>query len=82
MLAGRLPESVLKVLSPAEPGTGLSEEYVVDLGAPTAMDSWGPRIIQWRKEKVKWHEIARRTGLKIANAYVIWRRWKDHRDAA
>jgi site-specific DNA recombinase len=82
MLAGRLPESVLKVVSPAEPGTGLSEEFVVDLGAPTAMDSWGPHIVEWRKQKVMWHEIARRTGLKVANAYVVWRRWKDHRDAA
>jgi hypothetical protein len=82
LLSGKVPPSVLKALRPADPAAGASEEFVVDLGAPTDMDRWGPQIVAWRKEKVKWREIAARTGLKIANAYVVWRRWNGRGEAA
>src|SRR5205085_2471112 len=54
VLAGKVPASVLKVLHRADPAAGRSEEFVIDLGAPTDMDLWGPKIVQWRKEKRKW----------------------------
>lgn len=82
VLSSKLPTSVLKVFRPADPASGKSDEFVIDLGTPTNMDAWGPRIVEWCKQKVKWREIAAMTGLKIANAYIVWRRWKDHGEAA
>jgi hypothetical protein len=82
MLAGKLPASVIALLGAARPSGPGGDEFHIALGGPTAMDAWGMKIVQWRSEGVPWREIARRTGLKVANAHVVWKRWKDHRDAA
>jgi hypothetical protein len=77
VLAKKLPVSLLSALKPANPAGGASEAFVIDLGAPTKMDDWAPKIAQWRKEGVIWSEIARRTGLKMSNAYTAYKRFKD-----
>ena len=74
LLGERLPASMLANLKPADDAR--SQEFVLDLGAPTRMDQWGPQIVQWRQQKVKWKEICRRTGLKLANAFIAYKRCK------
>ena len=56
-------------------------EVVLDLGAPTRMDQWAPKIDQMRRDRVPWNEICRVTGLASSNAYFAWRRWKEAQDA-
>jgi len=46
------------------------------------MDRWGPQIVRWRLEGMTWREISQRTGLKLQNAYVAWRRCKGTGQAA
>jgi site-specific DNA recombinase len=57
--------------------TGNGEQILLDFGRPTRMDKWAPQIAQWRQLNMPWHEIARRTGLKIANAYIAWKRFVE-----
>lgn len=73
---------MLEALKPADAASGRSEEFVIDLGAPSRMDRWAPQIVRWRQEKVTWKEIAGRTGLRIANAYAAYKRFKDADRAA
>ena len=80
VLEGKLPESLLATLRPAN--GACSEAFVVDLGKPTAMDIWAPQIAEWRKQKVKWHQIVQRTGLNLGNAYTTWKRHHDAEQAA
>ena len=82
VLGGKLPRPVLDVLKPADPASGRSEEFVIDLGEPTRMDRWAPRIAEWRQQGVKWTEISRRTNLKVANAYAAFKRFRDADRAA
>lgn len=54
---------------------GADPEFVLDLGAPTAMDRWAPKIAVWRANGVTWAEIAQRTGLDLNRAFVAWKRF-------
>ena len=56
----KLPASMLANLKPADDAR--SQEFVLDLGAATRMDQWGPKIVEGRQQKVKWKEICHRTG--------------------
>jgi hypothetical protein len=49
-------------------------EFALDLGEPTAVDRWAPRIAAWRAAGVTWEEIVRRTGMDLNRVYVAWRR--------
>jgi site-specific DNA recombinase len=71
-----LPAGALAMLDKEIP-TGKCEEILLDLGKPTRMDEWAPQIVEWRNQKMPWHEIARRTGLQIQNAYTAWKRYLD-----
>jgi hypothetical protein len=69
-----IPASALAMLDTEIP-TDKGEEILLDLGRPTRMDEWAPQIVEWRKQQMPWHEIARRTGLQIQNAYTAWKRY-------
>jgi site-specific DNA recombinase len=74
VLGRRLPETVLSLMSNAS-NDAQGVEFVVDLGKPTRMDHWAPQIVKWWDENVPWKEIARRTGLAPANAYLAFKRF-------
>lgn len=82
VLSKTLPRHVLESLKPASTISPADGEYIVTLGAPTQMDKWAPQIVQWRREGVKWTEIAKRTGLKLANAYTAYKRYVRGSEAA
>lgn len=54
-----------------------SEEIILDLGAPTLMDQWAPRIAELRGQGMKWNEIVEVTGLDLNRAYRAWKRFVD-----
>lgn len=54
-----------------------SEEFVIDLGTPTLMDQWAPKIAEMRAQGTKWTEIVEVTGLDLNRAYVAWKRFVD-----
>lgn len=76
VLSPKLPTALLELAAPS--AVDGSDEFVVDCGRPSRMDRWAPQIVEWREQGVPWKEIVRRTGLKLANAYVAFKR---HRDA-
>jgi hypothetical protein len=78
VLGAKLPASVLAALDPH----GQSDEFVIDLGAPTRLDKLGPQIVAMRREGVKWTEIAERTGLSLDNAYAAFKRLQNAGEAA
>ena len=59
-----------------------SEEFVLDLGAPTRLDELGPRIAAMRREGVKWADIVEQTGSTLGNAYTAFKRCIDSDQAA
>jgi site-specific DNA recombinase len=75
-----LPAAVRPFLS-APLDCGDAPEFVIDLGRPTAMDEWAPRIAEWRAEGVTWTEIASRTGMDLNRAFVAWKRYTGAVDA-
>jgi hypothetical protein len=74
-LGTQLAEGLPLPVSPGGDAQALSPEFVLDLGEPTAMDRWAPRIANWRAEGVTWEEIVRRTGLDLNRAFVAWKRY-------
>ena len=81
VLGDRLPECWTASVSDAIDDQG--PEFTLDLGGPTRMDDWGPKIAEMRSRKppVHWEEIQRITGLGSGPAYVAWKRWVDAQDA-
>jgi hypothetical protein len=82
-----LPDDVTKAIlakvsSGDELATGRSDEFRIDLGAPTRMDNWGPQLAQWRAEGVLWKDICQRTGLGSGPAYEAWKRFVDAQQPA
>ena len=60
---------------------GFSEELRLDLGGPSRMDRWGPKIAEMRSRGVPWKEIQQITGLGSGPAYVAWKRYVDAQQA-
>ncbi len=54
-----------------------SQEIRLDVGGPSDMDTWAPRIAEMRRKGVLWREIEEITGLKMGNAYTAWKRYTD-----
>jgi site-specific DNA recombinase len=78
VLGDRLPDGLVPFLSvDALGGRQQSPEFSLDLGQPTDMDLWGPQIVAWRNERVKWKEIVRRTGLDLNRAHIAWERHNE-----
>jgi hypothetical protein len=82
-------EALKAILSSADSGDALetllancvndesSEEFFIDLGGPTLMDQWAPKIAEMRAEGTKWTEIVEITGLDLNRAYRAWKRFVD-----
>jgi hypothetical protein len=77
-LGDALPAAVRPFLA-APPDNGDAPEFVIDLGRPTAMDEWAPRIVGWRAEGVTWAEIVARTGMDLNR---VCRAFKRHTAAS
>lgn len=75
ILGAKLPALALSGLTPGESGT--TAEFTVDLGRPSPIDHWAPKIAQWRAEKVTWQEIGHRTGIQPTTAHLLHKRWKE-----
>jgi len=73
-LGDALPAAVRPFLS-LPPESTDTPEFVLDLGQPTKMDAWAPRIAEWRTAGVTWHEIVTRTGMDLNRAFVAWKRY-------
>lgn len=54
-----------------------SGDVTIDLGAPSRMDKWAPKIDRMRREGVPWNKIGAVTGLGTGNAYTAWKRYHD-----
>ena len=54
-----------------------TEEFVIDLGGPTLMDVWAPRIAKMRADGIKWTEIVEITGMDLNRVYRAWKRFVD-----
>ena len=82
VLDGKIPDGIMALLIPDPQGSaGLSDEFQIDLGGPTRMDDWGPKIAEMRARKVPWKEIWKITGLGSGPAYVSWKRYVDAQNA-
>jgi site-specific DNA recombinase len=78
ILDGQIPDGVTALLIPNPEGKeGLSDEFQIDLGGPSRMDVWAPKIAEMRAQGVPWKEIWRITGLGSGPAYVTWKRYVD-----
>ncbi len=82
LLSDEVPGAVLAALALSESGTGRSDEFVIELGAPSRLDELAPRIAEMRRKGVKWTEIVEQTGLSLGNAYAAFKRWTDADKAA
>ena len=77
VLAGRIPDGVLSLLVGRTTESATSSEIPLDLGGPSRMDQWGPKIVAMRKAKVSWEDICKITGLGSGPAFVAWKRCAD-----
>lgn len=57
--------------------TDVSPPFEIQLGSPTKLDIWAPKIVAWREQGVTWKEIVRRTGLDLNRAYIARKRYLD-----
>lgn len=70
------PPSVQQLLgAPLKAAAEGLPELAIDLGRPNRMDTLAPQIVAWRRAGVKRKEIADRTGLRIANAWLAAKRY-------
>lgn len=76
MLEGRIPASIAAALV-AQPDGDDTAEFSIELGAPTKMDEWGPRLAEMRASGMPWKQIWELTGLGSGPAYVAWKRYID-----
>jgi site-specific DNA recombinase len=61
---------------------GVSDEFRLDIGGPSRMDQWGPKIAEMRRQGLRWKDITEITGLGLGPAYVAWERFVDHEKKA
>ena len=75
LLKGTVPAGV--VLNADKPGAVMERSISLDIGGPTRMDEWAPRIAEMRAQKMTWKEIGKITGLGTGNAHNAWKRWME-----
>jgi hypothetical protein len=73
---GKIPESVVQRMRGSAESQG-SPEFVIDLGRPTRMEEWAPKIAEMRERGVTWKEITKITGLSLSPAYETWQRYTN-----
>jgi len=79
VLGGRIPQSLKQYPIPDDGNTlGQSMEFTLDLGQPTSMDYWAPKIAAWRAQGVKWKEIVQRTSLDLNRVFIAWKRHTEN----
>ena len=59
----------------------MADQFQIDLGGPSRMDQWGPKIAEMRANGVPWKEIWKITGLGSGPAYVAWKRYVEAQDS-
>lgn len=62
-------------------GDESTDEFVIDLGGPTLMDEWAPKIAEMRARGIKWTKIVEITGMDLNRAYRAWKRFVDAQQA-
>lgn len=80
LLEPSLSADALERLSVLCDGAEAGEEFTVELGAPSRMDSLVPQIGALRDAGVKWKDILRRFSaykLTLGNAWTAYQRWKE-----
>jgi hypothetical protein len=83
IVADKVSSDTMDLLLPASDGAeAVSDEIVIDLGSPTVMDQWAPKIAEMRSRGVKWKEISEITGLDLNRAYRAWKRFVDAEKSA
>jgi hypothetical protein len=65
------------LLPASDDAHAMSDEVILDLGGPTKMELWAPKIAEMRERGVPWKEIWKITGLGSGPAYVAWKRYVD-----
>jgi DNA invertase Pin-like site-specific DNA recombinase len=65
------------VLKEDMPGVVMNRVVCLDIGGPTRMDEWAPKIAEMRAQGVKWERIGEISGLGTGNAHNAWKRWTD-----
>ena len=74
VLQGQMPSGTLSLLANAAGPMATGHSFDLDVGGPSRMDMWGPRIVEMRAEGMQWKEIWEITGLGSGPAYVAWKR--------
>lgn len=74
LLSGQLPASVTGGLVGATASEGPSPDFVIDLARPTRIDQWTSQVMEWRRQKMRWQEIAERTGLSLSGVWKAYER--------
>jgi hypothetical protein len=73
-MEGRISEFVAEMVG----GTADSlegPEFTIDLGRPSRMEEWAPKIAEMREQGVAWKKIVEITGLRMGPAYETWNRY-------
>jgi len=78
VLGDKVSDATMGLLVPdPDNPEGFSDEFQLDLGGPSRMDDWGPKIAEMRANHTPWKEIWKITGLGSGPAYVAWKRFVD-----
>ncbi len=78
VLGDKISDATMGLLVPdPDNPEGFSDEFQLDLGGPSRMDDWGPKIAEMRAKHTPWKEIWKITGLGSGPAYVAWKRFTD-----
>jgi DNA invertase Pin-like site-specific DNA recombinase len=56
---------------------GQSEEFVFEFRRSTRAQKWGPIIMKWRGQNLRWSEICTRSRLPFGTAYFFLKTWKE-----
>ena len=73
-MEGRISEFVAEMVGGSAASLE-SPEFTIDLGRPSRMEEWAPKIAKMREQGVPWNEITKITGLGLGPAHEAWKRY-------
>lgn len=73
-MEGRISEFVAEMVGGTADSLE-SPEFTIDLGRPSRMAEWAPKIAEMREQGVAWKKIVEITGLRMGPAYETWNRY-------
>jgi len=73
-MEGRISEFVAEMVGGTADSLE-SPEFTIDLGRPSRMEEWAPKIAEMREQGVAWKKIVEITGLRMGPAYETWNRY-------